>query len=164
MNNGRIILTTLCYIKHENKYLMLLRNKKENDLNEGKWIGVGGKFLDGETPEECLKREVYEETGLTLSKYLFNGVIRFISDSWDNEDMYLYTGLEFSGELIECNEGTLKWIDEERVMSLNLWEGDRLFMNELIAGKSSLFMRLCYEGDTLVESKVYDSLEDMNND
>jgi len=145
------INTTLCYIEKDGKYLMLLRNKKENDLNEGKWIGIGGKFEKDETPDQCLLREVKEETGLTLTEYKLRGVIGFISDKWDDENMYLYTATGFEGELnYDCSEGDLKWIDKDKVMDLNLWEGDRLFLPRLIAGENDINMALHYEGDELV--------------
>lgn len=144
--------TTLCYIKRDNKYLMMYRNKKENDENEGKWVGVGGKFEPGETAEECLVRETYEETGLTLTGFIFHGIIHFISDKWGSEDMYLYTGTDFSGELIkDCSEGILKWVPIDEVMELPMWSGDRLFLEKMLEGKTGLDMTLRYEGDTLVE-------------
>lgn len=122
-----MINTTLCYIEKDNRYLMLHRTKKENDLNEGKWIGVGGKFEKNETPEECLLREVKEETGLTLTKYRLRAVITFISNQWETEYMYLFTANEFTGEVTECSEGVLEWVNKEEVMKLNLWQGDRIF-------------------------------------
>ena len=137
--------TTLCYIEKDGKYLMLLRNKKENDLNEGKWIGIGGKFEKDETPDECLLREVKEETGLTLTDYKLRGVIGFISDKWDDENMYLYTASEYTGELAaECDEGELRWIDKNEIMNLNLWEGDKVFLPRLIAGEDDIRMTLHY--------------------
>jgi 8-oxo-dGTP diphosphatase len=147
----RVVLTTLCYIEQDGKLLMLYRNKKKSDVNAGKWIGVGGKFEPGETPEECLLREVYEETGLTLTDYRFNGVIRFASDGWDTEDMYLYTGLAFTGALTDCNEGVLQWVPKEEVMKLNLWEGDRIFLKALLEGRTGLHIQLKYKGDALAE-------------
>ena len=107
--------TTLCYIEKNDKYLMLYRNKKENDLNEGKWIGVGGKFEEKESPEECLVREVKEETGLTLTKYKLRCLVTFVSDKWETEHMYVFTASEFEGKLKECNEGTLQWIDKDKI-------------------------------------------------
>ena len=104
-------LTTLCYIEQDGKYLMLHRTKKESDINKDKWIGVGGHFLENETPDECLLREVFEETGLTLTSYHFRGLVTFISDEWQTEYMCLYTADGFTGELTECDEGELKWID-----------------------------------------------------
>lgn len=147
----KIILTTLCYIEQDGKLLMLYRNKKKKDVNTGKWIGVGGKFEPGETPEQCLLREVYEETGLTLIRYRFNGIIRFASEGWETEDMYLYTGLAFTGELKDCDEGVLKWIPKEEIMSLRLWEGDKIFLKELLSGKTGIHLQLKYKGDELVE-------------
>lgn len=149
--------TTLVYIEKDNKYLMLLRNKKKNDLNEGKWIGVGGKFEENETPEECMAREVMEETGLTVLDYKLNAVVTFLSDTWEGEYMYLFTVTDFAGELVDCDEGELRWIPKEEILDLNLWEGDRHFL-ELMAKDSPFFtMKLRYEGDKLVEMnhKIY---------
>ena len=149
-----MIDTTLCYIKKEGSWLLLFRNKKENDLNEGKWIGVGGKCEPGETPEQCVRRETLEETGLTLGKVCCRGVVHFRSDTWEDEEMYLYTSEEFSGELDEnCAEGTLAWIPEDQVMSLPMWEGDRLFLKPLLEGADEISMTLQYEGDTLVRAE-----------
>ena len=127
-----MINTTLCYIEKDNKFLMLHRTKKENDLNEGKWIGVGGKFEKGETPEECLLREVKEETGLTLIKYRLGAVITFILNEWGTEYMYLFTANEFSGELRECNEGDLQWVDKKDILKLNIWNGDKIFLKKFL--------------------------------
>ncbi|MCQ2080366.1 MAG: peptidoglycan editing factor PgeF [Lachnospiraceae bacterium] len=147
-----MVNTTLCYIRKNDEYLMLLRNKKANDLNEQKWIGVGGKFLDGETVEECLVREVFEETNLTLTGYKYIGLIKFISDTYEDEDMYLFEGLEFKGNLIEdCPEGTLKWVPIKDVLDLPTWEGDKYFLKPMIEGKTNLSMTVRYENDTLVE-------------
>ena len=145
------LCTTLCYIEQDEKYLMLLRNKKENDLNEGKWIGVGGKFLPDETPEECLEREVLEETGLVLDQYRMRGVVTFLSDQWETEYMFLFTADAFHGTLKECREGELHWIPKEKVMSLNLWEGDPLFLKPLLEDAGYFHLKVRYEGDTLVE-------------
>ena len=145
-------LTTLCYLRRNGKVLMLYRNKKENDLNEGKWVGIGGKFEDGETPVQCLLREVYEETGLKLTRYHLHGVVTFLSDRWDNEYMFLYTGWDYEGELREnCSEGTLAWIPEQEVPGLNTWEGDRYFLEPLLAGETEIDLKLAYQGDKLVE-------------
>ena len=146
------ILTTLCYIMKHGNVLMLYRNKKENDLNEGKWVGTGGKFLEGETPDECLKREVFEETGLTLTDYHLHGVITFVSDTWDNEYMFLYSATGFHGELKrDCPEGTLQWVPKEKVLSLPMWEGDHYFLEPLLEGKTAINMKVVYKGDQLVE-------------
>lgn len=151
-----MINTTLCYIEKDNQYLMLHRTKKENDLNEGKWIGVGGKFEKDETPEECLLREVKEETGLTLTKYRLRAVITFISNEWGTEYMYLFTANEFSGELIGCDEGALEWVNKNDVLKLNIWEGDRIFLKKMIEEDNFFTLKVVYEGDKLVESVMKD--------
>lgn len=150
-----MINTTLCYIEKDNKYLMLHRTKKENDLNEGKWIGEGGKFEKDETPEECLLREVKEETGLTLTSYKLRAVITFISDKWPTEYMYLFTANEFTGELISCDEGELEWVEKEKILELNIWEGDRIFLEKLIKDNGFFTLKVRYEGDKLVESEMH---------
>ena len=147
-----MIDTTLCYIERGGSWLLMLRNKKENDLNEGKWIGVGGKCEPGETPEQCVRREAFEETGLTLGKLHFYGIIHFRSDTWEDEEMYLYSSEDFSGEPAEvCSEGTLAWIPKDNVMELPLWEGDRLFLKKMLDGEPSIEMTLVYRGDKLIE-------------
>lgn len=151
-----MINTTLCYIEKDNKYLMLHRTKKENDLNEGKWIGVGGKFEKDETPEECLLREVQEETGLTLTKYRLRAVITFILNEWGTEYMYLFTANEFSGQLSECAEGELKWVDKKDIFKLNIWDGDRIFLKKLIEEENFFTLKVVYDGDRLVESVIKD--------
>ena len=145
--------TTLCYIEKDDQYLMLLRNKKQQDENKGKWIGVGGHFEEGESPQECVLREVYEETGLTLTEYKFRGIVTFVSDEWGTEYMHLFTATGFTGELKECNEGTLKWIPKSEILDLNLWEGDRAFLKLLFEETEFFSMKLTYKGDELVEIK-----------
>lgn len=137
--------TTLCYLEKDGSYLMLLRNKKENDLNEGKWIGVGGKMERGETPEECAVRETREETGLTLKSLKLKGVVEFVSKKWEDERMYLYTSDSFEGELAECDEGELRWIPKEKVFDLPLWEGDRVFLNYLLVDKPFFHIEVRYD-------------------
>jgi len=124
-------ITTLCYIENEGKYLMLNRNKKENDINEGKWIGVGGHFEEGETPNECIKREVLEETGLTLTSFRLRGILTFVQNKNFTEYIWLYTADGYKGQIKECNEGDLRWIDIEDLESVNLWEGDKVFLKLL---------------------------------
>ncbi len=147
-------LTTLCYIEKENKYLMLHRNKKVNDPNHAKWIGIGGKFEKDESPEECLLREVKEETGLTLTNYSFRGIITFVSDIWETEYMHLFTASAFRGEMIDCAEGELQWVKKEDVLNLNLWEGDKLFLKKLLETKDFFTMKLIYQGEKLVDYSI----------
>ena len=142
-----MINTTLCYIRRGEEYLMLHRIKKENDLNHDKWIGIGGKFEDKESPEDCLLREVREETGLTLTSYRFRGLVTFVSDEWGTEYMCLYTADGFEGALTACNEGELCWIDKKAVPQLNLWEGDRIFLELLNEQEPFFSLKLCYDRD-----------------
>ena len=142
--------TTLCYLERDGQYLMLHRIKKENDLNRDKWIGVGGRFEKDESPEECLLREVREETGLTLDRWRFRGVVTFISNEWETEYMYLFTADRFHGDITECDEGVLEWVDKETVLRLPLWEGDKLFFRLLAQDAPPFLMTLRYEGDKLV--------------
>lgn len=141
--------TTLCYIKKDNKYLMLHRVKKKNDENYEKWIGIGGKIEDGETPDECLLREVYEETGLTLTDYKFRGIVHFLSDIYEDEDMYLYTADGFFGEVRDCDEGELLWILCDKIYDLKLWEGDKLFLSLIATDVSEFDLVLKYKGEKL---------------
>lgn len=150
-------MTTLCYIEKEGKYLMLHRVKKHHDINAGKWIGVGGHVENGETPEECLLREVKEETGLTLTAYRLRGLVTFLSDVCEPELMCVFTADAFDGELIECDEGELAWVDKSDVLALPTWEGDRVFLERLLSGDERFFsIKLRYEGDRLVEKKITD--------
>lgn len=141
--------TTLCYIEKDGKYLMLNRNKKANDENGGKWIGVGGKFEDKESPEDCMMREVREETGLTVTEHRYRGIVTFVSDRWPTEYMHLFTVSRFDGEVCECDEGSLAWIDKKQVKNLPQWEGDRIFLN-LIDNEHPFFsLKLTYTGELL---------------
>lgn len=147
--------TTLCYLLRDGKVLMLHRVKKQQDINAGKWIGVGGHLEAGETPEMCLQREVREETGYVLGKADFRGIVDFVPDTAEEERMYLYTAEDFSGEeLADCDEGILRWIPEEEILSLSLWEGDRIFLRLLREGRSGFYLKLVYEGDTLAGSQL----------
>jgi len=148
-------LTTLCYLEQEGKYLMLYRNKKQNDINQGKWIGVGGKFEENETPEECVLREVKEETGLSLLQYRYRGLVIFVPAGEETEYMHLFTADKWEGTLTECTEGTLKWIKKEDVLNLNLWEGDRIFLQLLEKGAGYFSLKLYYEGDRLVKTVCF---------
>lgn len=142
--------STLCYLERDGQYLMLHRVKKENDLNRDKWIGVGGHFEKDESPDECLLREVREETGLQLLAWRFRGIVTFVSDTWDTEYMYLFTAERFEGSLTECDEGDLEWVAKEAVPQLPLWEGDRIFLRLLAEDAPPFLLTLRYEGDTLV--------------
>ena len=148
--------TTLCYIENNDQYLMLHRIKKQKDMNQGKWIGVGGHVEDQETPEECLVREVKEETGFTLTSYKFRGLVTFINNECESELMCVFTADGYTGELIECNEGELCWIDKNTVPELPAWEGDKVFLDLLLSGEERFFsIKLQYEGDKLVGKSIY---------
>ena len=155
--NGGITMrmTTLCYIEQDGKYLMLHRTKKKKDINKDKWIGVGGHAEEGEGPEECLLREVKEETGLTLTSYQFRGLITFISNECEPELMCLFTADEFTGELITCNEGDLVWVDKTQVPELPTRSGDAIFLKQILSDDPRFFtLRLVYVDDTLVEHRL----------
>ena len=143
--------TTRCYLEKDEKYLMLHRIKKVNDENRDKWIGIGGKLEPYESPFDGVRREVYEETGLTLTKVDYRGIITFCSDLYGTEYMHLFTSCNFSGELTDnCDEGQLEWVEKGEVTNLPIWEGDKIFF-DLINRSSSFFsLKLVYEGDKLV--------------
>ncbi len=149
-------LTTLCYIEHDDSYLMMHRTKKEKDINKDKWIGIGGHFEYGESPDECLLREVDEETGLTLTSYTARGVITFIYGENVVEYMHLYTADGFTGEIHECDEGELVWVPKEKVMELPIWEGDKIFFRLLNERKEFFSLKLVYDVEgTLLEWSVH---------
>ena len=145
-----MVETTLCYIEHAGRVLLLHRTRRDEDPNRGKWIGVGGHIEPGETPEECALREVREETGLRLLDLRSRGVVRFRSD----EDMYLFTATAFSGRLRECDEGELKWVEKEKMFELPMWEGDRVFLQLLDEGRDKFDCTLQYHGDALESAYV----------
>ncbi len=148
-------MTTLCYIENNDCYLMLHRTKKKKDVNKDKWIGVGGHAEGNETPQECLIREVKEETGLLLTSYKFRGLITFISDEYEAEMMCLFTADGYTGELITCDEGELEWVKKSDVPQLPTWEGDAQFLKLLLEDEKRFFaMKLRYEGERLVEKSV----------
>ena len=146
-------LSTLCYIEKDGKYLMLHRTVKKNDVNKDKWIGVGGHFEADESPEECILREVKEETGYTLTSYRFCGIVTFVSGNGVTEYMHLFTADGFEGEPVSCDEGELEWIDIDKIEELNLWRGDKIFLR-LMAQKVPFFsLKLVYDGhDGLVSA------------
>ncbi|MBE6713913.1 MAG: 8-oxo-dGTP diphosphatase [Ruminococcaceae bacterium] len=147
-------ITTLCYIKCGNKTLMMYRNKKKSDENAGKWVGIGGKLEDGESPEECLIREVREECGIELKKYSLRGLITFVSDVWGTEFMCLYTGETNSEDISECAEGELHWIKEKELEDLPMWEGDRIFFDLMKAERPFFSLKLTYTGDKLTKASL----------
>jgi len=151
-----MILCTECYIQKDNKTLMLYRNKKKDDINQGKWIGLGGKFDAGESPEECLMREVKEETGVLITEYQLRGILTFQVIDTLSEPMYIfvYTASAYEGEVGECDEGTLEWIDTEKILELELWEGDRLFWGWMSEEKGFFSANFKYMQDKLVDYQV----------
>ena len=144
--------TTLCYLERDGKWLMLHRVKKENDLNEGKWVGIGGKFEEGESPEDCLIREVKEETGFKVRSWNYRGIITFVSDKWGTEYMHLFHSSDFSGQLRDCDEGVLEWIPKADLHALPKWEGDDIFLRLLDRDVPFFSLKLTYEGDRLTEA------------
>ena len=148
------IHTTLCYLGREDSYLMLYRIKKENDANQGKYVGIGGKFEDGESPEECILRECREETGLTLTDYRYRGLVTFVSDRWGAEYMHLFTATGWTGEETVCDEGELRWIRKADLMQLPMWEGDAVFLKLLEDGEPFFSLKLRYEGERLAAAAL----------
>ena len=147
-----MINTSLCYITRGDEVLMLHRVKKEHDLNKDKWIGLGGKFKAGESPEDCVLREVREETGLTLTSYRYRGIVTFVSDEYGTEYMHLFTADGFEGELAECDEGVPAWIPKSRLAELPQWEGDRIFLRLLEENAPFFSLKLVYAGEKLKEA------------
>ena len=144
--------TTLCYIRRGDEVLLLHRVKKEHDENHDKWIGVGGRFEPGESPEDCLLREVREETGLTLTSWRYRAVVTFVSDEWGTEYMHLFTAEGFTGELADCDEGELVWLPWTALPELPIWEGDRIFLRLIDEDVPFFSLKLRYEGETLAEA------------
>ena len=144
--------TSLCYIEKDGSYLMLHRVKKVNDENRDKWIGIGGKFEEAESPEDCMRREMREETGLTPQKWQYRGIVTFVSDEWGTEYMHLFRCTEFTGEIKECDEGELEWIRKDQLLSLPIWEGDKIFLRLLDTDCPFFSLKLCYSGDMLTRA------------
>ena len=149
-----MIYSTLCYIERGDEWLLLHRVKKEHDANRDKWIGLGGKFEDGESPEECILRETLEETGLTLTDYRYRGIVTFVSDRWETEYMHLFTASNWTGEPKECDEGDLIWLPKAAVYDLPLWEGDKIFFRLLEQDVPFFSLKLRYTGETLTEAAL----------
>lgn len=154
-----ISLSTLCYIEKDGKYLMLHRVKKKNDINQDKWIGVGGHFEAEESPEDCVLREVKEETGLTLTDYRFRGIVTFVSGAGDTEYMHLFTAEQFEGQMITCDEGNLEWVAKDQMEELNIWEGDKVFLKLLVERESFFSLKLIYNGGDKLVSAILDGKE-----
>lgn len=146
--------TVLCYLKKDDQYLLLFRNKKKNDYNEGKWIGVGGKLEPGETPNEAAVREVKEETGLDVHSLEIAGEVIFINDNY-HEIMYVYEISDFSGSLISCNEGELRWIPINDIYDYPMWEGDKSFLPLLINHQPYFKLKVTYQQNILVKVETY---------
>lgn len=144
--------TSLCYIEHDGKYLMLHRVKKEHDENHDKWIGIGGKFEEGESPEDCMLREAKEETGLDILRWRYRGIVTFVSDEWGTEYMHLFTADEFAGNIKDCDEGVLEWISKKKLLSLPMWEGDLIFLRLIDSDTPFFSLKLCYKGDVLTQA------------
>ena len=143
--------TTLCYVEKDGKYLMIHRVKKVNDMNKDKWIGIGGKFEERETPFDCIRREMLEETGLTPNKLNYRGLVTFVSNEFGTEYMHLFHTDDFSGDLLDdCTEGNLEWVDKDKITELPLWEGDKIFLDLLKREVPFFSLKLVYEGSTLV--------------
>ena len=148
-------MTTLCYIENEkDEYLMLYRVKKENDENKDKYIGIGGKFEENESPFDCVRREIEEETGLLAESLSYRGIVTFVSDLYGCEYMHLFVCDKYSGKIKECDEGTLVWINKKEVYNLPLWEGDKIFFRLLEENRSFFSLKLMYEGERLISYTI----------
>ena len=152
MNNN----TTLIYIEKDEKYLMLHRTKKENDINKDKWIGIGGHLENGESPEEGIQREVAEETGLRLLQYQYRGIITFVYNQ-QTEYMHLFTSNSFEGTLTDCDEGELAWVDKQQLLQYPLWPGDRIFLKLITEPCPFFSLKLVYQNDLLIQAKLNDT-------
>ena len=147
--------TTLCYIEKNGKYLMIHRVKKKNDMNHDKWIGIGGKFEAGETPFDCARREILEETGLTALNPIYKGIVTFVSSEYGTEYMHLFKIIDFEGEInSHCDDGVLEWIEKDKVYSLPQWEGDKYFLELLDQNVPFFSLKLIYDGDNLTSHTI----------
>ena len=164
-----MVNTSLCYIEKDGQYLMLHRVKKENDINKDKWIGIGGKFVERESPEDCVRREALEETGLILRNLNYRGIITFVTDKWETEYMHLFTSDDFEGQIKTCDEGNLEWIDKSKLLELDIWEGDKVFLRLLDTDEPFFSLKLTYAGEedrlvsaVLNEKEIYKETEILN--
>lgn len=147
-----MIATTVVYLEKNGKYLMLHRTRKQNDENHDKWIGIGGKFEEGESPEDCARREVSEETGLTMQTLSYRGIVTFVSNEWPTQQMHLFHSDAFSGEIRDCDEGELSWIGKSALLSLPIWAGDKIFLRLLETDTPFFSLKLTYYGDRLTQA------------
>ena len=154
-----MLYSTLCYLEQGTQYLMLHRVKKDHDVNQGKWIGVGGKFLDGESPVDCVLRECFEETGLTLTSFRYRGLVTFVSDQAPTEYMHLFTASAWTGVPHECDEGELEWVPKEKVYDLPIWEGDKIFFRLLEQERPFFSLKLSYDRGDVLRRAVLDGEE-----
>ncbi len=146
--------TTMCYLERDEKYLMLHRIKEKDDINQGKWLGVGGHFEGSESPEECVRREIWEETGLTATAWQFRGMVTFVLDDNPPEYIHIFTCTDWTGTMHDTDEGVLEWIPKEEVPHLNLWEGDRIFLKLLLEDAPFFSLKMIYQGDKLVHTDL----------
>ena len=155
--------TSLVHLEKDGCYLMLHRVRKDNDENRDKWVGIGGKFEPGESPEDCAQREVYEETGLSMKSWAYRGIVTFVSDEWGTEYMHLFHSADFTGTRRDCDEGVLEWVDKKALLSLPIWEGDKIFLRLLDEERPFFSLKLCYQGDRLTRA-VLDGRTILEND
>jgi 8-oxo-dGTP diphosphatase len=147
-----VIDSTLCYLYRGDEVLMMHRTRKKNDMNRDKWIAIGGRFEDKESPEDCALREVREETGLTMTSWRYRGLVTFVNDLYETERMHLFTSDSFEGELTDCDEGELVWIPKAKLDTLPQWEGDRIFHRLLEEEVPFFSLKLVYSGETLLSA------------
>ena len=145
--------TVVCYLERDSMYLMLHRTKKKNDPNAGKWLGVGGHILEDETPDKALVRETFEETGIVLSSYSKRGIVNFYMDGIQTEKIYVYTASDFNGEITKCDEGDLVWVKKSEIFNLNLWDGDRLFLDTMMKEPVFFEYDFYYANNRLIRSE-----------